>query len=75
MKLRRLLRKKSLQWRKLYYDTNTKKLSTKDGKTDAFTDYYNGVASEESYEELNGFDSSKKRDIKNMMKLFECGYG
>lgn len=55
------------------YDTNTKKLSTKDGKTDAFTDYYNGVASEESYEELNGFDSNKKRDIKNMMKLFECG--
>ena len=55
------------------YDTNTKKLSTKDGKTDAFTDYYNGVASEESYEELNGFDSNKKRDIKNMMKLFESG--
>lgn len=50
------------------YDTNTKKLSTKDGKTDAFTDYYNGVASEESYEELNGFDSNKKRDIKNMMR-------
>ena len=55
------------------YDTNTKKMSTKEGQTDAFTDYFNGIASEESYKELNGFDSNKKRDIKNMMKLFESG--
>lgn len=55
------------------YDTRTKQLSTKDGQSDAFTDYFNGNASDESLQELNGFDSNRKRDIKNMMKLFECG--
>lgn len=55
------------------YDTRTKQLSTKDGQTDAFTDYFNGNASDESLQELNGFDSNRKRDIKSMMKLFECG--
>lgn len=55
------------------YDAKTKKLSTKDGQSDAFTEYFNGNATEETLQELNGYDSNRKRDIKNMMKLFECG--
>ena len=55
------------------YNSQTKELTTKDGDKDAFTDYFNGTASEKSLEELNGFDANRKRDIVNMMKLYECG--
>ncbi len=55
------------------YDARTKKLSTKDGQSDAFTEYFNGNATEETLQELNGYDSNRKRDIRNMMKLFKCG--
>lgn len=55
------------------YNSQTGKMTTKDGENDAFTDYFNGNASEKSLEELNGFDANRKRDITNMMKLFEGG--
>lgn len=55
------------------YNSQTGKLSTKDGSKDAFVDYFNGEASEEALDDLNGFDATRKRDIQKMIKFFSCG--
>lgn len=55
------------------YNSQTGKLSTKDGSKDAFVDYYNGETSGELPDTLNGFDANRKRDIHNMIKFFQCG--
>lgn len=53
------------------YNSQTKQLSTKDGTQDEFVLYFNGDLEGNSTEELNGFDANKKRDIENMIMLFE----
>lgn len=53
------------------YNSQTKKLSTKDENQDEFVKYFNGDIDGSSTEELNGFDANKKRDIENMIMLFE----
>lgn len=55
------------------YNSQTGKLSTKDGSKDAFADYFNGEASEDALDDLNGFDATRKRDIQKMIKFFSCG--
>ena len=40
------------------YDATTGKLSTKDGTKNNFVDYFNGDSSEETLEDLNGFDKN-----------------
>lgn len=51
------------------YNTQTGKLSTKDGSTDEFVDYFNGTLSGESSESLNGYDLQKKCDINNLIDV------
>ena len=55
------------------YNSQTGKLSTKDGSKDAFVDYYNGETTEDMLDTLNGFDANRKRDIQNMIKFFQSG--
>lgn len=56
------------------YNTYTKKLTSKTGNEDNFVNYFNGeLADDESAQELNGFDYNKKRDMKNMLMMFEAG--
>ncbi len=55
------------------YNSQTGKLSTKDGTKDVFVDYFNGDISEGETASLNGFDANKKRDIENMIMLFSSG--
>lgn len=55
------------------YNSQTGKLSTKDGTKDAFVDYFNGDISDEETGSLNGFDANKKRNIENMIMLFCSG--
>ena len=52
------------------YNAKTNKLSTADGSKDVFTDYFNGDLPENEYSLLNGYDSSKKSDIKNLINVF-----
>ena len=42
------------------YDATTGKLSTKDGTKNNFVDYFNGDSSEETLEDLNGFDKNNE---------------
>ena len=51
------------------YDATTGKLSTKDGTKNNFVDYFNGDSSEETLEDLNGFDKNNKYELQ---ELFGC---
>ena len=51
------------------YNSQTGKLSTKDGSTDEFVDYFNGTLSGESSESLNGYDTLKRYNIKQLIDL------
>ena len=42
------------------YNSQTGKLSSKDGSPDEFVDYFNGTLSAESSTILNGYDTAKK---------------
>lgn len=55
------------------YNSQTGKLSTKDGTEDAFVSYFNGDISGKESDTLNGFDAKRKRDIQNMIMLFSSG--
>ncbi len=52
------------------YNSQTKRLSTKDGSKDAFVDYFNGELSEEECDFLNGFDARSKYGIKGMIETY-----
>lgn len=52
------------------YNSQTKRLSTKDGSKDAFVDYFNGDISEEESSSLNGFDARRKGDIETMIWIW-----
>ncbi len=49
------------------YNSQTKKLSMKDGSKDAFVDYFNGDISGDDSDSLNGFDIGRKNDIEEMI--------
>lgn len=51
------------------YNSQTGKLSTKDGSSDEFVDYFNGTLSGEDSETLNGYDSCKKYNIETLIDL------
>lgn len=52
------------------YNSQTKRLSTKDGSKDAFVDYFNGDISEDEADSLNGFDARRKYDIETMIEIW-----
>ncbi len=52
------------------YNSQTKKLATKDGSKDAFVDYFNGDISEDEDGSLNGFDARRKYDIETMIEIW-----
>ena len=49
-------------------------LSTKDGTKNNFVDYFNGDSSEETLEDLNGFDKNNKYELQELFWLFRDGY-
>ena len=49
------------------YNTQTGKLSSKDGQQDAFVDYFNGDISGDEDDTLNGFDRARKAEIENLI--------
>lgn len=51
------------------YNSQTGKLSTKDGSADEFVDYFNGTLSGKDSTTLNGYDSAKKTGIKNAIDI------
>ncbi len=51
------------------YNPQTGKLSTKDGSTDEFVEYFNGTLSGESSVSLNGYDLQKKCDISELIDV------
>lgn len=57
------------------YNSQTGKLSSKDGSKDAFVDFFNGDISGQEDDSLNGFDAKRKRDIENMIMFFNSGKG
>lgn len=52
------------------YNSQTQRLSTKDGSKDAFVDYFNGELSEEESSSLNGFDARNKYGIKRLIEMY-----
>ena len=52
------------------YNTQTGKLSSKDGQQDAFVDYFNGDISGDEDDTLNGFDRARKADINNLIEVW-----
>ena len=52
------------------YNSQTKRLSTKDGSKDAFVDYFNGDISADEADSLNGFDARRKYDIETMIEIW-----
>ena len=52
------------------YNSQTKKLSTKDGSKDAFVDYFNGDISGDDSDSLNGFDIGRKNGIETMIEIW-----
>lgn len=52
------------------YNARTGKLSTKDGKQDAFVDYFNGDINGDEDDTLNGFDRARKADINNLIEVW-----
>lgn len=57
------------------YNSQTGKLSSKDGFKDAFVDFFNGDISGQEDDSLNGFDAKRKRDIENMIMFFNSEKG
>lgn len=57
------------------YNSQTGKLSSRDGEKDAFVDYFNGDLSGNLPDTLNGFDAKRKHDIEAMVMLFSSGLG
>lgn len=57
------------------YNSQTGKLSSKDGSKDAFVDFFNGDISGQEDDSLNGFDAKRKRDIENMIMFFNSEKG
>lgn len=57
------------------YNSVTGRLSTKDGSSDEFVDFFNGDLQGESSNSLNGFDAKKKSEIKDMIRFFSSGMG
>lgn len=55
------------------YNAATNKLSTKDGNSDKFCEFFNGDLAENEYGELNGYDMNMKKDIESMIMLFNSG--
>lgn len=55
------------------YNSQTGKLSTKNGAEDAFVDYFNGESKDKLSDTINGFDANKKSDIEKMIMLFNSG--
>ncbi len=53
------------------YNSQTGKLSSKNGTKDPFVDYFNGDRSDETKESLNGFDANRKGDIESMIMFFK----
>lgn len=51
------------------YNRKTGRLSTKDGSSDEFVDYFNGDLEEKDSTSLNGFDRQNKGNMKKMMEL------
>ena len=51
------------------YNSQTGKLSSKDGSTDEFVDYFNGTLSGESSESLNGYNDLEKHNIERLIDL------
>ncbi len=51
------------------YNSQTGKLSSKDGTKDPFVDYFNGDRSDETRSQLNGFDACRKEDIISMVEV------
>lgn len=51
------------------YNSQTGKLSTKDGSADEFVDYFNGELSTEESADLNGYDVKKKKNIEQVMQM------
>lgn len=52
------------------YNSQTKRLATKDGSKDAFVDYFNGDISADEDDSLNGFDAGRKKDIETMIEIW-----
>lgn len=52
------------------YNSRTGKLSTKDGARDKFVDYFNGDIAGNEDDTLNGFDASRKAEIKNLIEVW-----
>lgn len=57
------------------YNIRTGRLSKKDGSADNFVDYFNGDTNGRLPDTLNGFDAKRKRDINDMIMLFQSGPG
>ena len=51
------------------YNSQTGKLSSKDGSADEFVDYFNGTLSGDSSESLNGYDVQKEYNIEHLIAL------
>lgn len=51
------------------YNSQTGRLSTKDGSADEFVNYFNGELSAEESEDLNGYDVKKKKNIEQVMQM------
>lgn len=51
------------------YNTRTGKLSSKDGQNDAFVNYFNGDSKGDEEDVLNGYDRSRKADIKKYLEM------
>lgn len=52
------------------YNSQTGKLSSKDGERDTFVDYFNGDISGDEDDTLNGFDRARKADIENLIETW-----
>ena len=51
------------------YNSQTGKLSSKNGSADEFVDYFNGTLSGGSSQSLNGYDDLKKHNIERLIDL------
>lgn len=50
------------------YNSQTGKISSKDGSADEFVDYFNGILSGEDSTTLNGYDRANRTGIKNVVE-------
>lgn len=56
------------------YNTRTGRIASKDGSEDDFVSYFNGDTDGNLPDTLNGFDAKKKRDLNDMIMLFQSGH-